>query len=531
MTRKAATVLCICLLAACAQVREPEGGAKDITAPILLSADPPDRTVRFTGDRIVLRFNERVKLDRIRERLLVSPPLDHVPDVLVSGGRDVVITLKAPLRANTTYTFNIGEAVVDLTEGNAASGLSYVMSTGDVLDSLRVTGSVSDAFTAEPEASVLVVLHEDTDPLGFTAGRPAYFTRTDKAGHFELRHLRGGHYRLHALRDQNANYRYDLPNEDIAFIDDVIDPRDSLPQALRMFREPAPTQQVIEAIVQPDRGCRAVLARYEERLDLRALDRTGGSLTWWPEWNATRDTVLLWPSDTTLLADQHFAVSDSSGVIDTLTYRVLRKMPFYVDAKSGGISASGDQLLIATRPIARIHPERITLRSDSMTLPFDLVIDTLMPRKLLLRAKLPEGHSAALELLPGAIQDIYGSGNDTLRIALGAQAAAQVGDLKVDLSVDSSTVVQGPFILQLINAQGGVVFSDRFTSLPHRFERPGTTAGVYTLKLIADNNDDGRWSTGSLRAHRQPERVFRQADQVNVRAGWEVVVDWVVKDR
>ncbi|HMZ50295.1 MAG TPA: Ig-like domain-containing protein, partial [Flavobacteriales bacterium] len=121
----------ILLFAACAQTRELSGGAKDTIAPLLLSAEPPDGTVRFANDRITLRFNERVRLDRVRDRLLISPPLEKIPDVTIRAGQEVVIHLRAPLLPNTTYTFNIGDAVTDITENNSAAGLTYVVSTGN----------------------------------------------------------------------------------------------------------------------------------------------------------------------------------------------------------------------------------------------------------------------------------------------------------------------------------------------------------------------------------------------------------------
>ena len=73
--------IAVLMLAACAQVRELQGGEKDTDAPVLLTAEPPNRTTHFISDRITLRFSERVKLDRVRDRLLVSPPLDKAPDV------------------------------------------------------------------------------------------------------------------------------------------------------------------------------------------------------------------------------------------------------------------------------------------------------------------------------------------------------------------------------------------------------------------------------------------------------------------
>ena len=530
MMRRIAPLI-IVLLAACAQVRELQGGTKDTDAPVLLAAEPPSGTVRFNNDRIVLRFNERIKLDRVRDRLLISPPLDKSPEVTVSGGEDVVIALRAPLAPNTTYTFNIGEAVSDITEGNPAAGLTYVISTGDVLDSLTIQGTVIDAFTDKPEPDVLVILHTDTDTAGFTTGRPAYFTRTDKQGAFVLRNLRDGPYRLNALLDQNANFRNDLPNERVAYSDTVVDTNDSLAQVLRIFLPLAATQQVKEAAVQPDRAWRLVFARPVDSLAISSIDRTGGTLAWIAEWNPSRDTVLFWPSDTTLLTGQRFVISDSTAIIDTLTYRASRKMPFYLDVKPSSRSPQGPTFR-ASRPIARIDPDRAFLRIDSTDVPTGVVLmEGDANRSLAVLNGVAADRPTTLLLLPGAVEDIYGGKNDTLRLSMGSVTTAQTGDLTVHLALDSGNTISGPFFLQLLNAQGGVVRTEAFADLPHKTAFAGTPAGVYALKITVDADGDGRWSTGSIAERRQPERVFRQKGEVNVRAGWEVVVDWSVGDR
>lgn len=519
----------ILLLAACAQVSELSGGEKDMSAPLLLDAEPPNGTVRFAADRIRLRFNERIKLDRVRDRLLISPPLDQAPEVTVNAGEEVVIALRTPLADSTTYTFNLGEAVVDITENNAAAGLTYVVSTGDVLDSAKVHGTLIDAFTSEPVPDMLVTLHADTDTAGFTARRPAYFTRTDKQGAFLLGHLREGAYRLHALQDQNANFRKDLPNERVAFADTLVETTDSTAHVLRMFLPLAATQQVKEAAVLPDRGWRLVLARPADSLALTSIDRTGGSLTWLQEWNATRDTVLFWPSDTALLAGQRFAVLDSSRSIDTMAYRPIAKMPFNVDVRATGRSPEGAQLLLASRPIAQVEASRMRLLADSTEAPAEVIALGHAGNRLFRSDAVGSKEGAkTLLLLPGAFRDIYGGSNDTLRLSLGSGQAAQTGELTVNLTADTGLSMPGPFLLQLLNAQGGVVRTEAFPSLPRKAELGATAAGSYTLKLILDADGDGRWSTGSLENRRQPEGTLRQKGEVNVRAGWEVAVDWVV---
>lgn len=535
MMRSIAPLLVALLLTACAQVRELHGGEKDTEAPVLLAAQPPNGTIHFQSERIVLRFNERVKLDRVRDRLLISPPLDRTPDVTVRGGEDVVIDLRAPLAPNTTYTFNIGEAVTDITESNAAGGLTYVISTGDFLDSLQMHGSVIDAFTDQPEPDMLVVLHADTDTAGFSRGRPAYFTRTDKQGGFVLRNLREGRYRIHALQDQNANFKNDLPNERVAFLDTRVHPVDSTAHVLRVFLPLASVQQVKEAVVQPERSWRLVFARPIDTLSLTSIDRTGGVLEWRQERNTTLDTILFWPSDTTLLSGQRFEVRDASGIIDTLTYRPARKMPFNLDVKY--LRGVEDRItFLASRPVRSIDQQKVIIHIDSNSITTDhietvLDIDTIDPRRLTLAMNLALDRKLALELLPGAVTDIYGGSNDTLRLAFGSVLPQETGDLRVNLTADSLAPVTGPFFLQLLNSQGGVLRTLPVPALPFRADLPATPSGVYTLKLVRDEDGDGRWSTGSLREHRQPERVFRQGGEVNVRAGWEVVVDWRVPER
>lgn len=519
------------LLTGCAQVREPVGGAKDEAPPELLSAVPANGSVHFTGDRILLHFGERIRLDRVRERLLISPPLERDPEVTVQRGRDVQILFRAPLAANTTYTINIGEAVLDLSEGNVASGLTYVLSTGSVLDSLQMQGLVVNGFTGKPQADVLVMLRRADDTTTVRRGGPAYFTRSGKQGEFTLTHLRQDTYALFALRDQNANYRFDMPNEEVAFASEPIALPNNTSPVLRLFREKTRKQAVLEARVQPDRGWQLVLARASDSLRLVSVDRTGGVLTWVSEWNAGRDTALFWPNDTTLLTDQHFAVMDSSGTLDTLAYRPRERMPFNLEVKRADDPATGGMGLKASRPILRVDAERVVLRAGEQRTPVTLVPDSTVPRRLLIDARLPEGPAAVLELLPGALQDIYGGRNDTLRFPLSDRSTEGVGVLRVDLLADTTSAPSGPFVLQLLDPRGSVVHVDRITALPQHIEFGSLTAGIYSLKLIEDLDGDGRWSTGDLDRGLQPERVFLQGDEVNVRAGWDVAVSWIVSGR
>lgn len=530
MTKSAWAVLSVALLAACAQVKEPQGGPKDTEPPQLLSAEPADGSIRFSGKRIVLHFDERVKLDRVRERLLVSPPLAKAPDVMVSGSKDVAITLNAPLAANTTYTFNIGEAVQDLSEGNPAAGLSFVVSTGDHVDSLSVKGRVLDAFSGLPAPDVLVLLHDVNDTGDVRTAPPAYFTRTAADGSFLLAHLRGGPMQLNAVLDRNANYRFDLPNEQVAFLDTVIDPRDSTEQELFLFQPVSASQFVTSAKVLDDRGWQMVLARRAGELTLSSIDREGGELTWWPEWNTGRDTVIFWPSDTNLLRGQRFIITEDGMVLDTLSYRTPTTMPFNLVVTAGRDPVTGALRLLSTRPVAAVDTAHAELRMDSVLIPFVPILDTMERRIIGLDFKLPSGRSASLDLYPKAVRGVMGGTNDTTKLRFGAVDPRTLGKLKVKLSADNGTAVPGPLVLQLLTAQGRIIREVVLDSLPGQVAWSDLQPGSYGLKLIEDGDGNGRWTTGSFIEGRQPERVFLLTDPVVLRAGWVVETNWEVKN-
>lgn len=520
------------LLTACAQVGDLSGGEKDSTAPRLLRSIPEQASTGFNGDRILLEFDERIQLDRVRDRLLVSPPLTTAPTVRLSGARSVEIQLNSPLEEDRTYTFSIGEAVKDLTEGNQASGLDLVFSTGDALDSLTLVGAVLNAFNGNPEKDVLVVAYTQGDTSSFRSGRPLYATRSDQLGQFVLRHLRAGSYDLHALRDKNTNYRYDLPNEEIALLDSAVvpGPLDSTitEHLLRLFLEPSATQRVREFRVVPDGAFQVTLALAAQQAKVRDIARTGGSLNWTPEWSGRRDTVLLWPSDTTALKDGNYELALDGVVVDTLRYRPMGRMPYNTSVRTRTIDEGRDALvkMISSRPIVSYDTARMTLSVDSVPLAFTVEQDSVDQRTLTLRSTLRAGDNARLTLLPKAVRDIYGGSNDTLVSSVGRAADKATGTLRI--AMVTPTEASGTYILALIDGQGRAVRSDAVNSDGATLTWERVPPGTYEVRCIVDANLNGRWDEGSLAARRLPEMVFRHPDPVNVRAGWDLRVDWVL---
>ncbi|MCB0791531.1 MAG: Ig-like domain-containing protein [Flavobacteriales bacterium] len=528
--------LYLCVLGvACAQVRDPTGGPKDTDPPQLVSTSPPNGTVRSEARRIILRFNERIQLLNARKNLLVSPPMDPAPDIRQSGAYNVIIDLNAPLLPDRTYVINLGDAVSDLTEGNSARDLIYVLSTGPVIDSLRITGQVVDAFTGLPVASAIVALYEAGDTTDLTSARPAYFTRSDEAGTFDLRYLRDGAYKLRALRDQNANYRYDLPNEHIAFLEEPVRPLapSAAPMDLELylFQEESASQRVIDRTVTPDRAFQLVLAQRVGSAGLRNLDAVRLRPHWDLEASEGRDTLWFWPSDTVRTNGLPVVLTVDGKDLDTLTYRSLAKTPFYtaLHVLREPLTDPHRVLLEASRPLVAIDTARIVLMHDSTQVRGRWTIDERNARHV--SVELTSGRPLDLKavLLPKAVTDIYGGHNDSLRLDLGRPDPRTMGVVELDLTVDSTWHL--PVVVQLLDGQGRVARETRMNERRADQRWAELPAGKYRLKAIEDRNANGRWDTGELLGWRPPERVLIDPEEIGVRADWEIRVDWSAGDR
>src|SRR5690606_4227965 len=124
--------------------------------------------------------------------------------------------------ANTTYTINFGKAIGDFNEGNPLLNYSYVFSTGNVIDSLSISGNVIDALTKKPEKEIAVILIPTRQDSIFGKRKANIFTITDTSGNFQLKNLREDTYRIYALKEENNDRVYNAAGEYIGFLNDSI---------------------------------------------------------------------------------------------------------------------------------------------------------------------------------------------------------------------------------------------------------------------------------------------------------------------
>jgi len=215
----------IVLLAyACANVASPGGGDYDETPPKYVSSNPPMNQTRFNKTKLELTFDENIQVESPSEKVIVSPP-QMKPPIIKGAGKKVTVEFQDTLIENTTYTIDFNDAIVDNNERNPMEGFSFAFSTGDVIDSLAVSGSLLNASNLEPMQNVIIGLHRELDDSAFVKLPFLRTSKTNDRGQFTIRNIAEGTYRLFALNDLNNNYRFDQKDEEIAFLDSLIVPK------------------------------------------------------------------------------------------------------------------------------------------------------------------------------------------------------------------------------------------------------------------------------------------------------------------
>ncbi len=216
--------LCImALMVSCARMGNPDGGWYDETPPRVMGSTPADRGTDVTAQRMTIVFDEYIKLDNPLEKVVVSPPQLELPEI-ESAGRQIKIHLLDSLKPNTTYTIDFSDAISDNNEGNPLGNYTYSFSTGDHIDTLEVSGYVLDASNLEPIKGMLVGLYSNLSDTIFRKEPMLRVSRTDSRGHFVIKGVADGEYRIYALEDADRNFVFNQKSERIAFSHETVKP-------------------------------------------------------------------------------------------------------------------------------------------------------------------------------------------------------------------------------------------------------------------------------------------------------------------
>ncbi len=508
-------------IASCAKRGTITGGKKDTIAPVLKSSLPKNNNVKFIGNKIILNFDEYVKLKNIDKQLIVSPPLKYKSEIFPSTpSKQITIKIKDTLQPNTTYSFNFGQSIEDNNEANPYKQFKYVFSTGNYLDSLAIAGKIKDALNQKEDHFVTVMLYEANNKLKDSAVYkeiPRYLTNTlDSLKFFKIDNIKPGKYKLLAIKDKNGNNKFDPREDKIGFQKNYITiPNDTVFQ-LELFKEKLsfkalkPKQISGNQILMPFEGdfnnIKVVLKNGESILPtiVTKFEKKDSLQIWYKP--VKSDTLKLLVTREKFLENFKFKIKDQKK--DTLNF-----IPSHTDE----IDFRSTFSIRSSVPISKIDKSKIKLtRKDSTVVDFEPLYDEIN-QSLKINFKKEPSEKYVFFAFPGAILDYLDRKSDTIKFKFTTQKTTDFGNLKVVLE----KVNRFPVLVEILNSSGKIIakeFSEKNTSIEFNLIEPEK----YTLRLIYDDNKNKEWDSGNYLQKIQAEEVIYFPKVIDVRANWDV---------
>jgi len=343
------TLSSLLLAVGCARMGSPDGGWYDDDPPRVVSATPADQSTNVTTQKITILFDEFIKLEDPTQNVIVSPPQLEMPEIQAKGKR-IVVELKDSLKPNTTYTIDFSDAISDNNEGNPMGNFTYTFSTGEQIDTFEVAGYVIDASNLEPVKGINVGLYNNLADSVFRKEPLMRVSRTDASGHFVIKGVAPGEYRVYALQDADGDFKFTQKSEMIAFSHQTYKPsagpdirqdtiwRDTLhiDNILRVpYTHFYPDDVVMLAfqelqtdrylLKQPDRTdadrIKLFFSYGNEQLPIIKGLNFDADSAFVVEHNAKKDSITYWLRDTTLIntdtltLSMEYLITDSTGVL------------------------------------------------------------------------------------------------------------------------------------------------------------------------------------------------------------------------
>jgi len=534
------------LISGCAQIVAPTGGPKDITPPKVVASNPPNKSVLVNTKKIDITFDEYIQLKDVSKQFIVSPPLKYLPIPIVKGKTLEIPLKKDTLLDNTTYTFNFGNAVCDLNEGNALKNFQYVFSTGLYIDSLSIQGTVVDAFSHDPAKEAFVMLYTDLNDSTPFKKQPSYCGQTNDKGNYRIDNIKNGNYRIIALSKIAGDYFYHPYSQSIAFKSDTLSLEKSDTINFSLSTEEQLKLKFIKAKAVGKGQIMLVFNKPADSIKITPTNiDTSKSFTTIYQYSATHDTLTYWTNYPNL-DSLRFILSKNHKTLDTV---IVYSIPGHIDTTAKSTTKKNKK--IAKPPVLQIglnisaspydyhlpfvmqfpHPitkydlSKITLIQRTDTVPlkpiekWSLYNISLSPKKNLI-----SDSTYRFSILPGAFTDLFGYTNDTIIKRFKIEEQSYYGTLKLILVFPK----KAHYLVQLLTDKNEVYRQDTASGNISIFY-DGLPPAMYGIRVIEDANNNGKWDGGNYLKGLEPENVFYYSDKINVRSNWDLTQDWKVQ--
>ncbi len=505
----------------CANIKPPVGGPEDTAAPVIRKSIPQNNSKNYKGKIIQIEFDEYVDGSKLSENIVISPLVESKYQIITKK-KTVSIRFEEPFKENTTYNINFGESVKDVTKGNFVKNLNLAFSTGPFIDSLSIRGETYEFIKGAPVKDLSILLYKSGDTSTIRNSKPLYFSRSDAKGTFIINNVKEGTYNLYALNDLNKNFKYDNEKEDIAYINNLVVNKNLTGIRLGLTKTDKTGATIIGSkqeyeyyLFTLNEGIESYKLRSDSVPVISDINDDAKTIRIFNNFNS-KDSITLYTQFT-----------DSSGNISNDTIRILyelykdkNKKNYFgmnIQPKNSELSKDDAIKIRFNKPVKTINYPQIKFKKDSTLIPIDpseFKLDSTQMNILFVN-KYSYKDSLILLLEKGAFINFNDDSSSLSKNKFRNKNEESYGIL-------SGTIISTApdYIFQLLNEKGKVVDSKKNAT---KFDYKMLEPGEYQLKVIIDENKNGRWDATDLDRNLPPEKIIYYKEKIKLRANWEVL--------
>lgn len=543
---KIISIIIIIILYSCAKQSTPMGGNKDELPPELISIKPLHESTNVKPQTIELEFNEYVKVETPNKLIIITPRIKKDEMVVTAIKNRIVIKLNQELEDSTTYVFNFQKSIQDITESNPAENLKLVFSTGDYIDSLKLSGNVSYIFPPKEKfiKDVLIGLYEKNDTTDVLTATPYYIAAADSSGNFEITNIKAGEYRAYAWFDSNNNLKAEEKSEPYAFFGDTLTIDKDISGIDFSLSKADLSELKINRTSTVGENYDIVLSKFPTDILIDHEDINQKLF-----YRIKEKNIRLYHSEIRNDSIQaRIYLKDSVGFsLDTLVYlkfeesdRIKEKLETTINSGLGFLNKIQAEFTF-NKPIANIN-------LDSLYVKYDTASIIRIERNWLylpdssnytrLNIDIPildslKNSTFTIFAADSTFQDIEEKYNENKIEANYKKLDRNTLVTSLDVTIDTEF---RPLLLQLLDKSGGKVVNEVFLENTNKHSFIDFEAGTYNLRVIFDENKNNRWDPSNMIENRQAEKVYYYRNpndpkslDIIVKGGWTNEITVITK--
>jgi hypothetical protein len=330
------------------------------------------------------------------------------------------------------------------------------------------------------------------------------------------------------------------------------------PLYLRLFQEEVYEQYVDKVFRESRHKCIVSFGEsVKDTFNIRLLNKEAKN--WYSlEYNPEVDSLTIWLTDTLIARYDTLKVELSYAQLDSMKQRYIARdtiqlihtekekpevrkrkkedevpevVQFYLNhnLKPAGFDLNQPVLLTSPEPVKSFDPEKIRLvkSEDLKATPLKITVkkDTLAWRTYRIEHPWEPNTGYILEIDSTAFENIYGTTSMKVKQNFTTQKEDYYGRIILDL-----TSVTTPLLIELLNnSKEEKVLKTLTTSKEGEVTFDFLSPEKYRVRIIFDDNNNGKWDTGDFGKKTQPERVAYLPEIVKVRSNWDNQFAWDLK--